>query len=408
MTKPHRKVHILLSAFACDPVTGSEPYVGWSWANLLARDYKVTVLTRSYSKDLIDSSGISLPFEVIYFDLPGIRSKNHYWRFIKIYYVIWQFLALFKLLTIARNFRFDFIHHLTYNVVDMPGFLWLIPGTKFIWGPVGGGQLPPNSLKEVYGPGWYKQQIRAVMKHCARWNPIIRLATRKASHVFFANKETAALISPFANSASILLETAIDPKVSVRPASAKSGYALWLGNVIDRKALIIAIEAYGKLATDKRAKVVPLVIAGDGPMLAAAKKRAAELQILDRVSFLGRVPYGDVDELMSNASFFIFTSVQDTSGNVVLEAMAQGKPVIALDHHGVSEMITARSGIKIQVKSFSSVVDEFAAAIQRLSCDTTLREKMSSEALSLVRSEHSWTARYHAYCNVINNLAQKN
>jgi len=391
---------ILLSAFACEPVHGSEPYVGWSWANELNAHHEVIVITRTRGLELIRSKGETFDFELVDFDLPFWRGKDNH-RFIAIHYVLWQVLAFFKVLGIMRRREIDLIHHLTFNGIDVPGFLPLIPGPRFIWGPVGGGQIPPASLKGVFGTGWRRQKMRAFRKAFAAVNPLVLLATKRADHVFFANRETAALIARRCKSSSILLETAIEIEPPLPDPHRRSGRALWLGKVLDRKALVLTIDAFAKALAVSPGLDLTLVVAGDGPLLAGARRQAAALGIADKVDFLGRVPLDEVKQLIDGCDFLVFSSVQDTSGNVVLEAMARGKPVIALDHQGVGEIIEPGTGIKIPVADYETVVAGFADAITRLSTDEPARQEMGQKALELIASKHSWQARIRVYNQVL-------
>lgn len=396
------RMRILLSAFACDPVTGSEPYVGWNWATRIAARHDLTVLTRTYSARLIGQNAPAPGFALIHFDLPGCADKDHYWRWIKPYYVLWQFCALFVVLGHHLRRRFALIHHLTYNVVDMPGFLALVPGCRFVWGPVGGGQVPPPQLRGVYGPAWGKQRLRAVAKRLARYNPLVVLSAWRAYHVFFANRETAALVSRYCRAWSVMLETAIDPPPLVSPRAREGTVRLlWLGNAIDRKALIIAIEAMGRVCAGHEGLAIELCVAGDGPMLAQARQRAAELNLHERVRFLGKVAFEAVMEIVEDSDAFLFTSVQDTSGNVVLEAMSRGKPVICLDHQGAAEVVTDDCGVKVPVADMDAVVGGFAAAIFRLASDPEETEAMGARAWRRIMDHHRWESRLRAYEAVI-------
>ncbi|MEZ5744049.1 MAG: glycosyltransferase family 4 protein [Sphingomonadaceae bacterium] len=390
-------MRLLLSAFACDTVTGSECYVGWSWATRLAKKHDLTVLTRTYSARLIAEHAPEAGLNLIHFDLPFCAGKNHYWRFIKPYYVLWQMAALFFVLWHHLARRFEVIHHLTYNVIEMPGFLGFVPGAKFVWGPVGGGQVPPESLKEVYGKGWLKQRIRRMSKRLSPYYPHVVFAAWRARHVFFANAETAKLIQRYCRSSSIMLETAIDPP----PLAAKEPHAglrlLWLGNVIDRKALIIAMEALGKLFARRPDIDVTLTVAGDGPMLPAAKARAEDLGITSHCEFRGRVPFAEVMGLVEACDAFLFTSVQDTSGNVVLEAMSRGAPVITLDHQGAAVIVTEASGQKVPVGEIDAVAEGFAKAIERYADDPALRERAGAEAHAEIERSHRWDSRMETY-----------
>lgn len=398
-TKSNTK--ILLSAFACEPGAGSESYVGWNWATRLHNVYNVTVLTRKYSENIIRAHEATNDIELISFDLPGCSNKGHYWRFIKPYYVIWQFCVFFYIFFLQFSKKFEVIHHLTYNVVDVPGFLWLIPGAKFIWGPVGGGQVPPKELKRVYGANWYKQRLRAMLKLSSKFNPIVVGAAISSAHIFFANKETAKLLSHCGARRSMMLETAIDPGPLKVHERNKIFTIFWLGNVIERKALNLAIDgfkAYLDQGSNTRCK---LIIGGDGPLLGAAKSHVDQLGIGQYIEFLGRIPYEEVLINMDSCDAFLFTSAQDTSGNVVLEAMSRGRPVISLDHQGVSEIISKESAIAVPIGPYEEIVRHIGLAIGKLAHDESLLQRLSSGAYINIVENHKWSNRLAHYKEII-------
>ena len=73
--------------------------------------------------------------------------------------------------------------------------------------------------------------------------------------------------------------------------------------------------------------------------------------------------YDEVNNYYDWADLFLFPSLRDTSGNVILEAMSHGTPVIALNHNGASEMITLECGELIDIKSYKQVKQEFVSLI---------------------------------------------
>lgn len=84
---------------------------------------------------------------------------------------------------------------------------------------------------------------------------------------------------------------------------------------------------------------VRLVIAGDGPERAALEARAVEYRIADRIRFLGPVERGDLPDLYASADAFVFPSVTETQGLVLVEALAAGAMVIAADAPPVREVL---------------------------------------------------------------------
>ena len=84
---------------------------------------------------------------------------------------------------------------------------------------------------------------------------------------------------------------------------------------------------------------VRLVIAGDGPERAALEARAAEFGVAGRISFLGPVDRQRLPDLYASADAFVFPSVTETQGLVLVEALAAGTLVIAADAAPVREVL---------------------------------------------------------------------
>lgn len=389
------KPKILLSAFACDPVTGSEPYVGWNWALMLAGDYDVHVLTRAYSRKLIAGDPAAGDITFHFVDYLGVERHNHHWRYIKPYYVLWQLLVVRKVLALTRLHDFKVVHHVTYNNIDVPGFLWLVPGARFIWGPVGGGQTAPPSLAVVYGKSWWKERIRSLLKASARYNPIIRNAVRRAALVLIANQETADRLAGLRFRSALVSETAIrvDGIETVSPRRPGRVRLLWLSHVFPRKGLTLAVDGF-KSALDLAGGRVAmeLIVIGDGEALESARRLAAHHGMAD-VAFMGAVPHADVNRYMTEADIFLFTSLQDTSGNVLLEAMRNAKPIIALNHQGAKALVTGGGGRLVDIGSYAETAARLGTAMVELASDPALRETMGRAARREVEQRHTWAAK---------------
>lgn len=387
---------ILLSAFACDPKTGSEPYVGWNWAKMLRDDMEVHVLTRSYSRHLIEAVEKDERLHFHYFDLPFMEGKDHHWRFIKPYYIFWQLMVLPFAWRLAREHRFDVIQHLTYNNIDIPGFLWLCPAPNFVWGPVGGGQTAPPSLKAVYGKSWWKEQLRGVLKKAARYNPVVRGAVKRARLVLFANAETAERLKGLPNQSHVMLETAINDFPGGAAVAERQRdqpvRVLWLSHMFPRKGVGLAIDSFDRAWQASKIDM-ELIVIGDGAAMEDAREHAARAVSKDRVKLLGKAPYEEVQNYMSSADIFLFTSVQDTSGNVILEAMRAALPVIALDHQGAKVLLSAGGGRLVPIGSYEETCENLAIQINELAANEGERTTLGHEAREVVLKRYSWEAK---------------
>ena len=101
-----------------------------------------------------------------------------------------------------------------------------------------------------------------------------------------------------------------------------------------------------------------LTILGEGPELSNLICLAKDLDILNRVSFIGHKK--DVDNYFKSHKIYLQTSVYDSFPNSVLEALSHGLAVVALDSKGgVKEMLQETSGIIVSnsVKEFSLAMD---------------------------------------------------
>lgn len=97
---------------------------------------------------------------------------------------------------------------------------------------------------------------------------------------------------------------------------------------------------------------VSLWIAGAGPDREKLEALAAELQLGDRVRFLGSVPNAELHRYYSAADAMVLASSREGWANVLLESMACGTPVVATRVWGTPEVVTApAAGILMDERS---------------------------------------------------------
>jgi glycosyltransferase involved in cell wall biosynthesis len=132
-------------------------------------------------------------------------------------------------------------------------------------------------------------------------------------------------------------------------------FILGLGRAIKRKGFDLLIDAFAKASPAGWR----LVIAGDGRELDALKTRAAPLG--DRVVFTGMVEGADKRWLLQNCRFMAAPSLEESFGNVALEAMACGRPVIASRASGFAEIVQdGVNGRLVDVGSIDSLAEALA------------------------------------------------
>lgn len=86
-----------------------------------------------------------------------------------------------------------------------------------------------------------------------------------------------------------------------------------------------------------------LVLIGDGPYRSTLVRRATELGLSEEIIFAGKVPNEEIKNYCGASELFLFTSRSETQGIVLLEAMAAGTPVLALEATGTEDIV--RNGV---------------------------------------------------------------
>jgi glycosyltransferase involved in cell wall biosynthesis len=105
------------------------------------------------------------------------------------------------------------------------------------------------------------------------------------------------------------------------------------GRLTAQKALGRALDAIS--ATDG----VRFVIAGEGPEREPLERRARELGLAERVRFIGAQPRERIIELFRAVDAAVLTSSWENFPHTVVEALAVGTPVLAMDAGGVAEVV---------------------------------------------------------------------
>jgi glycosyltransferase involved in cell wall biosynthesis len=159
-------------------------------------------------------------------------------------------------------------------------------------------------------------------------------------------------------------------------------YVLFVGRINWKKGLETLFEALAS-ATNVR-----LIIAGndDEGYRARLDALAARLGIASRIRYLGFVDGPAKDELMRRAAAVVLTSRSENFGNVLLEAMAVGTPVVTTPGVGLADVVaSARCGLVVPGDASS-----IAHALQRMCGDTTLRAELGRNARTVAAERFSW------------------
>lgn len=202
------------------------------------------------------------------------------------------------------------------------------------------------------------------------------------------------------------VQSAEVPPIEAMPRARSRGESLRLffaGRLVRSKGPLLAIEAASKLPPDVDWK---LDLAGTGPLQDEIGARIRELGVADRVNMLGWVTHAEVLERMRNSHVFLFPSYREPSGGVVVEAFAQGLPVITANAGGPGTLVDDTTGFRVSIESREQMIKEIAKAIGNLYEREANRMEMGKAALDKCRSVFSWDRKAERIAHIYNRALQ--
>ena len=386
---------ILLSAFSCSPLEGSEPSYGWHWSiGLAGKGFEVHTITRTTNRKHIESSSNIENLNFHYLALPlGLEYLYSYSQAtMYLYYILWQWMAYRLAKKLQRIHSFHRVHHVSWGSIQQGSFLYKL-GVPFIFGPTGGGQVAPSEFKNYFLSYWRSEVKREIVSSLLiRFNPGCRNMLKKASLILVSNKETEVMalkngaqkVIPFIDAA---LPPNFFPKSFVLRSPQKGKLKLlWVGRFLPRKGLMLVLEVMNELRNHGG---ITLTIVGDGEMRKAVYDKIKEWQLQSSIHLVGVVAYENVREYYLSHEAFLFTSLRDSCPLQLIEAMAYNLPIITLDLHGQGQIVTSETGIKITLSDPKTVVKELATAIIDLSNNPRKYQDLSMSAYEFAR-EQMW------------------
>jgi len=234
--------------------------------------------------------------------------------------------------------------------------------------------------------------------HYIRFFPRRYIRFKIAKHTNFYYNSVDHVITPSEASLKWLRRHSVSTDITVIPTGApkrklldRSEVRHTFGIPPDQKVLLYV----GRLAREKNMSVLfemaalafredpqlRLWLVGDGPYREECTAMARKLGIGDRVKFVGFVPRPEVDAYYEAADLFVFSSITETQGLVVQEAMSYGVPAIAVGGGGASEgIIDGNNGFVVR-----NDPPAFADAVVRTIRDDKLMAKLSEGATEFVR-----------------------
>lgn len=346
---------LLISAYACAPNRGSDHAVGWNWATEAHRlGHEIWAFVSPAHHDSIKRACDEIPgLDGIHWVFPEVKgwplkqAVEPKWE--RTYNVLWQRAALRDARDLHRQVGFDVVHHLTWAGIRAPTFLGALAAPLII-GPVGGGETSPPSLRDEIGlRGRILEGIRDLSNSTIAMNPLVRSGLARASVIFVSTADTQNLFKgALRDKATVFTQLGLPNLPSGRLPRSPSGPPrfLYAGRLLYWKGVHIAIRAFAEVV--RQIPSARFTIVGSGPERSRLEDDVRHNKLLGSVEFIPQLPQNALFELYSNHDLFLFPSLHDSGGFVVLEALSHGLPVVCLDLGGPRDIVTPSSGVVVK------------------------------------------------------------
>ncbi len=386
-------------AYACNPEGTGEHWLGWGWAEQAAPFCDVTLVTTPKAEAQIRPAAARIGIRPEFVAVPRLLGPLS-----DLGSVSWLRKLAWsrRVQKLVREWHsespFDLVHQTTFHTFRVPfsGAGLGIPG---VWGPIAGGEHVPPGFKAVLGKASREEDMRDSINRAWLKVPSIRKSLEQATCLLVSNQITREFLPvEVRGKCRIVAPNALRPQdissaqepLPVRqPRPPGCLELLYVGNCVARRAIPLVLQAMKEPGLERaRLKVV-----GAGPALEEWRGLAVEWQLQARVEFTGNVPHASIKGYYQAADALVFPALRDSGGSALLEAMAQGLPVVCLDWGGPAEMLDEHSGLRIAVSPPEGTAKRFAAGLLQLSRDPGLGIRLAEAGRKRALSQFSWEAK---------------
>ena len=174
---------------------------------------------------------------------------------------------------------------------------------------------------------------------------------------------------------------------------------LTVSRLIERKRIDLLIKA---VSMAKNAGLdVCLNIAGEGNLGGELRKLSQELNVSERIFFLGRIPSENMPQIYRQNDVFVMSSAHEGMSNAMLEAMASGLPIITTRCEGVEELITDNGIVTERADA-----ESFAEALKILAQGDKSYKQMCT-ASRIQAEKLSWNTVAQQYLDCYNKVLDR-
>ncbi len=402
-------VKILILAEQCNPEWASLPSFSHSLAKSIEANLDIVLVTHIRNKEGIERNSYQFK-EVIYIDNEYIAAPLHklcnFLRRIGVggwmtnmaarypANIAFEYQIYKKLKKRIKEKEFDFIHRISPVSPTVPSPIAKWADIPFIYGPLNGGLPWTNQFKDEIKK---EREILIHVRSFYKYLPYYKTTFKRAAKILAAFSHVENDIPSTEHGKIIRFNELGVYTEQYRPSEGRkfeengSCRFLFVGRLVPYKCPHIAILAFAN-SQALRSKH-SLEIVGDGPERASLQKLIDYNNLGGCIKILGWMAQEKVAEYMANSDVFIFPSIREVGGNVLIEAMSAGLPSIVPDYGGPGDLVDEDVGIKVPLANNHVFLEGCMKSMEKLSLDYKLREKLSLNSRKRALETHDWKSK---------------
>lgn len=401
---------VVYIAYSCLPNKGSEEKIGWNIPMESAKTNEVIVVTKEEHRPVIEKyvteHQINNP-RFYFVDIPKFHKKIWKGSAYSIRLNIWHKRAFPVVKALCEREGVEIVHQVTPIEFRSVGPYHKIPNTRFVCGPMGGGEYIPAGLR--------KYTLSNLHIELSRWllNSLYKLKYRaagqlaKCDYFLFANYETQHYLCALTDT--VPGEVYFDNGISdddfcddkkKRPKARDKFVFLIAGRMAYRKGHRFLLDAIRQLPKDTNCQ---FRFVGTGPELKKLKRICQRNALENRIVFTGRLSFAEMAGEYEKADAFIMPSIRETTGAVLLEAASKGVPVITINRFGGPVLFDDQSAYFYMGNNKATYLKGLERAIMSCIEDPETLSRKAREASKNAQS-HTWERKVIKYNEIYQDL----
>ena len=335
---------ILLSAYACEPNTGSEHQIGWSWIKTLSQKNKVYVLTRKKNKKKLLKEILLKKIKnvsFLFYDLPdffikiikgGNNKSNSY-----LYFLFWHVFIYFKYKKLIKENKIDLIHHVTFGTFRIPNLLCLC-NIPFIFGPLAGGEMVPfKVLKKFSTKSKLTEVLRNISNSYVRFSLLLNITLFRAKKIILTSETSRKFIPKFYHKKIQIIPALFNENFFYKLKKDNNFKICFIGRLVEWKGVEILKKLFLKIETLN--KKITLDIYGNGPRKNNLENFIIKNNFENKIKIFGHIDQKKLIKSFKKYDLLIFPTLRDSGGYVILEALNNNLNVITTNAAGPKSII---------------------------------------------------------------------